>query len=315
MPRAVIFDLFTALLDSWNIWEVAANDRQKGHEWRSHYLKVAFECGAYRPYKDLVREAAQQANLPATATDTLFSRWHEMRPWPEAPSVVRDLRSRGYQVGIVSNCSAELGHQALACLGPFTDYALVTAEEAGFYKPHPKVYEHILSVLNVNPRNALFVAGSNGDVIGAANAGMDVVWHNRMNFEALPGSAPLHEAKSLRVLLHDLLGCRGLQRWDIPTPSLYLNRNVFESNCKRMHARVRDLKAKFRGHVKTHKTVEGAGMEIMPEDGRIACSTLKEVEHIEVLIARGEVRSVSSLFDSYYSMLIIYIGSVCYPTG
>lgn len=291
------------------------HDRQKGHKWRSRYLKLAFECGAYRPYDDLVREAAQQVNLPDTAADTLFLRWHEMRPWPEASSIVGDLRSRGYQVGIISNCSAELGRQALTCLGPFTNYAFVSAEEAGFYKPHHKAYEHILSVLKVNPRDALFVAGSNGDVIGAANAGMDVVWHNRMSLETLPGSAPLHEAKSLRVLLRDLLGCKGLQRWEIPTPSLYLNRNVFEANCKRMHARVCDLKATFRAHAKTHKTVEGTGMEIMPGDGRIACSTLKEIEHVGVLISRGEVRSVSSSFDSYYSMLMMCIGFVCYSTS
>jgi len=40
----------------------------------------------------------------------------------------------------------------------------VTAEEIGFYKPHPKMYEGILKKLKTSPQKTLFVAGSPFDV-------------------------------------------------------------------------------------------------------------------------------------------------------
>lgn len=46
------------------------------------------------------------------------------------------LRARGLHIGVVTNCSAELGRRAAALCGvPFD--AIVTAEEVGFYKPRP----------------------------------------------------------------------------------------------------------------------------------------------------------------------------------
>lgn len=66
-----------------------------------------------------------------------------------------------------------------------------------FYKPHPATYAASLSALNVEPEDALFVAGSSGDVVGAANAGMTVVWNNHIGLTAKSGSSPLNEGKSL----------------------------------------------------------------------------------------------------------------------
>jgi len=48
--------------------------------------------------------------------------------------------------------------------------AVVTAEEAGFYKPHPAAYAKVLEVLGVGAEEVLFVAGSAADVPGAAAA-------------------------------------------------------------------------------------------------------------------------------------------------
>jgi FMN phosphatase YigB (HAD superfamily) len=74
-----------------------------------------------------------------------------------------------------------------------------------FYKPHLSTYAAILSALNVKPEDALFVAGSSGDVVGAANAGMKVVWNNHVGLTAKKGSNPLREGKSLDEALKDFL--------------------------------------------------------------------------------------------------------------
>lgn len=294
MPKAIIFDLLTALLDSWSIWGTAANnDQQKGHEWRSRYLELTFGCGQYRPYEDLVQQAGTQVNLPATAANALLSTWDELNPWPEVPDILRKLKSLGHRLAVVTNCSTELGQRALSRCGAVECIdAFASAEEIGFYKPRPEAYNHILAMLDIDARDALFVAGSNGDVIGAADAGMDVVWHNRVGLQRLPGSAPLREGASLDEALGGILGPQGLRRDEIATPALFLNRAVFEQNCRRMQERAAALNAKFRVHIKTHKTVQGTEMEVQGGDGRIACSTLKEIETVEPLVRRGVVRSV-----------------------
>jgi glutathione S-transferase len=39
-PRAVLFDLLTALLDSWTVWNAAAGTEEKGRAWRAEYLRL-----------------------------------------------------------------------------------------------------------------------------------------------------------------------------------------------------------------------------------------------------------------------------------
>ncbi|KAE8350317.1 HAD-like domain-containing protein [Aspergillus coremiiformis] len=208
-PRAIVFDLLTALLDSWGLWAKAAdNDRKASYQWRTRYLELTFSCGAYRPYDDLVYESARDVGLPDSVPQALINKWDQMRPWPETRDVLRQLKEKGYRLGVVSNCSHELGRQAVALCGVEFD-AFVTAEEAGFYKPHPKAYATILSALGVEPKDALFIAGSNGDVVGAAEAGMDVVWHNRVGLPTLSGSRPCLEGRSLEVVLEYLSQAEG----------------------------------------------------------------------------------------------------------
>ncbi|SFL14668.1 HAD family hydrolase [Falsiroseomonas stagni] len=202
-PKAVVFDLLTALLDSWSVWDAAAGGEADGRRWRARYLELTYGCGAYRPYETLVAEAARDAGLPATAPAALHAGWDGLNPWPEAPAVLRNLKARGLLLGIVTNCSIELGRRAAARCGvPFD--AVLTSEEAGFYKPRPEPYRAVLAALGVEPGEALFVAGSSADVPGAAGVGMRVVWHNRVGLAARPGATPLREARTLDAALQGL---------------------------------------------------------------------------------------------------------------
>jgi 2-haloacid dehalogenase len=66
---------------------------------------------------------------------------------------------------------------------------VVTAERAGFYKPHPQAYRLALEELKVEAARALFVAGSPADLPGATSVGMPVFWHNRLGLPLLDSSA------------------------------------------------------------------------------------------------------------------------------
>ena len=45
---AVLFDLLTALLDSWTLWADVAGDPRAARRWRERYLALTFSTGRYR---------------------------------------------------------------------------------------------------------------------------------------------------------------------------------------------------------------------------------------------------------------------------
>src|SRR5215831_8474533 len=107
-PRAVLFDLLTALLDSWTAWNAAAGSEARGRAWRSEYLRLTYGCGAYQPYEDLVRAAARATGLPPSAPDRLIAGWSGLSPWSGVGEALGALRGKT-RLALVTNCSEQLG--------------------------------------------------------------------------------------------------------------------------------------------------------------------------------------------------------------
>jgi len=192
-PEAVLFDLLTALLDSWTVWNRAAGSETAGRTWRAEYLRRTYGCGAYQPYEQLVQEAAATVGLPASAPAALEAHWDELPVWEGARELLTALRPH-CRLGVVTNCSDRLGQRAARLLGVDWD-VVVTSEAAGFYKPDPRPYELALSRLGVRPENAAFVAGSGYDLFGTSKVGMRTYWHNRVGL-TLPDGAPPPELET-----------------------------------------------------------------------------------------------------------------------
>lgn len=200
MYDAVLFDLFTALLDSEPLWREVAGSAAAGARWREECSRLAYSAGPYRPFAETVVQAARLAGVPWTrAADLLRGMGERLGPWPEAPGVLTRL-SKSVWIGVVTNCSEELGQRAAARVGVHFD-TVVTAEAAGAYKPSPEPYRLALDRLAVQPSRTLFVAGSPGDITGAGGAGMSVWWHNRLQLPLGRRQAPLAEHDSLEPLL------------------------------------------------------------------------------------------------------------------
>lgn len=200
-PRydAVVFDLLTALIDSWTLWNSVAGSDEKGLAWRKRYLEITYGCGTYRPYETLVREAAVQAGFPAHFGDELERRWGELRPWEEVHGVLSQLAAH-VPLAVATNCSNRMG-QAAADLTGHRFAAVVTAEGVGVYKPRPEVYRAVLARLGTEPARTLFVAGSASDVPGAKGVGMPVYWHNRIGLPPRDDARPEMMADSLTPLV------------------------------------------------------------------------------------------------------------------
>lgn len=208
-PKAIIFDLLTALLDSWTLWDAStpSGTAEEGRLWRGRYLEITFGKGSYVSYEQLVRQAASEVGLPESAPEALIRNWANLQPWPEDANVLQRLRSKGYKLGVVTNCSKTLGHLAASKAAGNADTfdAVITAEESGYYKPVEQAYKAILDLMGLDASEALFVAGSAGDVQGATRAGMKVVWHNKVGLMPKGEAIPLREGKTLDDALGDFL--------------------------------------------------------------------------------------------------------------
>jgi 2-haloacid dehalogenase len=79
--------------------------------------------------------------------------------------------------------------------------AILSVEEVGVFKPHPKVYQLAVDRLGVRPDQIAFQSSNAWDVSGAATFGLRAVWINRLGMppERLPGVAE-HELSDLSGL-------------------------------------------------------------------------------------------------------------------
>ena len=183
----VMFDLLTALLDSWTLWANIAGDYAVAKKWRLKYLQLAYGQGVYRPYEELITLAAKETGLPPSCTDRLVKNWKKLKPWVEVNEVLTELKKH-VPLAVVTNCSEVLGQQAADFCGVKFD-VVVTAERAGFYKPNPAPYTLAIRELGIEPKKVLYVSGSAYDIPGAIGVGMDVFWHNRIGM-AKPEKMP-----------------------------------------------------------------------------------------------------------------------------
>ena len=152
------------------------------------------------PYEQLVRDAARTTGLQESMGDALEARWLDLPVWSGAQAVLDALQGRT-KLAVVTNCSVRLGRLAAGRLATRWD-VVVTAEEAGCYKPDPRPYRLALAKLGIEAREAAFVAGSGYDLFGTSTVGLDTYWHNRVGLARPDGAPP---AAVERPTLDDLL--------------------------------------------------------------------------------------------------------------
>jgi len=134
--------------------------------------------------------------------DRLMNLYRTLDCFPEVPDVLARLKKGGFATAILSNGSPAMLADAVASakLGDLLDH-VVSVEDVGVFKPHPRVYQRAVDLLGV-PANAIAFQSSNAwDAYAASAFGMRVVWCNRYNQrrERLPG-APDREVRTLADL-------------------------------------------------------------------------------------------------------------------
>jgi 2-haloacid dehalogenase len=194
-PQGILFDLLMAVMNSLDVWQAAAGDRARGLEWRDRVTARMTALGRYRPYEELVDEAAGEVGLGPDASRRLVEGWAGIDPWPDAKAIA------GVSVpyGFVTNCSTQLARIAAARSGMRPRFTL-SAEEAGWYKPAAPIYREACHRLGTAPERTAFVAGSPYDAAGARAAGLQAWLVRRRDDHGSPLPA-IRDAPSLADVL------------------------------------------------------------------------------------------------------------------
>ncbi len=134
--------------------------------------------------------------------DRLMALYLSLETFPEVTETLRRLKAAGTRTAILSNGSPRMLEAVVkgAKIDTLLD-AVLSVEEAGVYKPHPKVYQLAVDRLGIAAGAIAFQSSNAWDAHAASAFGMKVVWCNRygQRRERLPGN-PDREVRSLAEL-------------------------------------------------------------------------------------------------------------------
>jgi len=213
--RACVFDAYGTLFD------VAAAARTCGAElgeksnalstlWREKQLQYTWLRalqGRHADFWQVTGEALDFAleTLQISGSglrERLLSLYLTLDAFPEVRDTLARLKQAGMRTAILSNGSPRMLKAAVegAQITHLLD-AVLSVEEVGVYKPHPRVYQLAVERLGLEAGAIAFQSSNAWDAWAASAFGMRVVWCNRYDQrpEKLPGG-PDREIRSLAEL-------------------------------------------------------------------------------------------------------------------
>ncbi len=214
--RACVFDAYGTLFD---FASAAAGCRDVLGErvgplaalWRDKQLQYTWlralqdrHVDFWRVTGDSLDHALETLGIdgPPGLRERLMGLYRTLDAFPEVPETLGRLKQAGFATAILSNGSPAMLGSAVegAGIGGLLD-AVLSVEEVGVFKPHPKVYRLAVDRLGVPAEAIAFQSSNAWDAYAASAFGMRVVWCNRYGQrpERLPG-APEREIRSLAEL-------------------------------------------------------------------------------------------------------------------
>ena len=160
----------------------------------------------YQPYRDVLRQTLAEAmrahGLPYRDQDgdALVAAVPTWGPYPDVPPALERLRAGGLRLAIITNSDDDLMARNVASIGVPID-RVITAEQAGAYKPAPAIFAYALLALGCGPEELLHVAqGFAYDIVPAHALGWRRVWVNRYRKAGDPAYGPYDELPDLAPL-------------------------------------------------------------------------------------------------------------------
>lgn len=219
-PSLVTFDVYTALVDiSGSLTPVVSGllglDETSARSfvalWRVKQLERAQLSNSLHRGRTSFRDVTAMSldytaerlghNVNDHTRKELIRAWADLKPLPEADAVIGAVKAKGYKTGILSNGDCDMLSALAGNFSAKFDFVF-SSETAGWYKPHPSVYDLPADALKIGRSDYLHVAGSPSDVMGASAAGVRCYWSSRLGEVLLDRSlAPERVGPDLRGVL------------------------------------------------------------------------------------------------------------------
>jgi 2-haloacid dehalogenase len=194
LPRAVLFDAYGTLFDVYSVGLLAeqlfpgAGDRL-GVLWRDkqiEYTRLLTLAGRYKPFWDVTQAALRYSvqklglSMSPGAEEQLMNQYRHLSAFPENLEVLKALKSRGVQTGILSNGDPQMLAVAVksAGFGGLLQHQL-SVHAVRRFKNDPATYALGPQALGLPARDILFVSSNCWDAIGATWYGYVTLWVNR----------------------------------------------------------------------------------------------------------------------------------------
>ncbi|QBI51995.1 haloacid dehalogenase type II [Streptomonospora litoralis] len=189
-PYAVAFDVLETLIDLEPLSRRFTEVGQPAELLRPWFLRIQRDAmalalsGELRPFPDIARQALRTASGDTASEDAIghvLDGFGDLPPHPDAEPAMRRLQEAGIRIGCLTMGSPAATARFLGSSGldQFVD-RVVTAEEAGVWKPSPEVYHAAATALETPREHLALVAVHAWDCHGAKRAGCLAGWCSRL---------------------------------------------------------------------------------------------------------------------------------------
>lgn len=197
--KALAFDQYGTIVDMQKGLTEAVGPFLKAKGWqgdagrfvtwwrRSHFENSMIDAlidRGHTPYRQIGHRAVSYVmDRCGIAYGQADVRWlvgeiDKLRPFPDVVAALQRLRGAGYRLAILSNGDGDMLRAAAPHIGFAFDH-VVSAEQAGYFKPHWRTYAKAAEIIGEDRASILFVANHAFDCIGAKAFGMRTAFIDR----------------------------------------------------------------------------------------------------------------------------------------
>ncbi|APA14245.1 hypothetical protein SS1G_11960 [Sclerotinia sclerotiorum 1980 UF-70] len=202
----IAFDLYGTLLSTSSIaHELALHFGDEKAQsiaalWRRYQLEYTFRMNSmslYKPFLEITHTSLYHAlsehklSLSEADVGRIMNAYNSLTIFPDVSSGLENLAKDTEIIAhVFSNGTNEMVSESVNKSPQLSGFRqlfkeLITVEEVECYKPHPKVYEHLVrkargDVRREDREGVWLVSGNPFDIVGARAVGLQTCWVDRM---------------------------------------------------------------------------------------------------------------------------------------
>jgi 2-haloacid dehalogenase len=196
--KALVFDAYGTLFDVLSVTSLCerlfpGNGAALAALWRSKQLQYSLLRSMMDRYADfwqITQDAltyatsALQLDLTSETRVQLMDAYRTLHAFPDVEPGLRQLRSKGIGLAILSNGAPQMLESATRSAGIADLFdAVISVDDIKVFKPSPRVYALAAARLALPASDIGFVSSNGWDVAGATSAGLTAFWMQRAGAE------------------------------------------------------------------------------------------------------------------------------------